>query len=197
MTEGRERKVVVVLGAPGMGKSALCKRLIAAYQRQHGADSVRALDPSHTFPGLGEWPGRRNVVDWIEQLTAEGEGPRGGGWGPGMLVLDDADRYLLPQSYDAWRDVWLANRHLGLDVVVTGHRAPALPKDLLGSASELWLFAMEEPRALEYLAKIPTLASTFKQNRAPLPKEKGEALRVIPSAHSLQRVRIWPKAPVA
>lgn len=197
MSEGRERKVVVVLGAPGMGKSALCKRLITAYQREHGAQSVRALDPSGTFPGIGEWPGRRNTTAWIEELTAEGEGPKAGGWGPGLLVLDDADRYLLAQSFDAWRDVWLANRHLGLDVVVTGHRAPALPKDLLGAASELWLFAQEEPRALEYLAKLPSLRGTFQANPdAPLPTEKGEALRVVPRARSIQRVRIWP-APAA
>lgn len=193
---GRERKVTVILGAPGMGKTALVKRVVAAYQRQHGAKSVRALDPSGALPGLGEWPGRRNTTAWIEELTAEGEGPGAGGWGPGLLVLDDADRYLLPMSLDAWRDVWLANRHLGLDVIVTGHRAPALPKDLLGAASEFWLFAQEEVRALDYLASIPTLRGAFKGIASPLPAVKGLALRVVPATRSVQLMRIWPGAGV-
>jgi len=188
---GRERKVVTVLGAPGMGKSALARQLVERYQLAHGEDSVRVLDPSGTFPELGEWPGRRQVNAWVEELTAEGEGPKGGGWGPGLLVLDDADRYLLPTSFDAFRDVWLANRHLGLDVVVTAHRAPAVPKDLLGSSTELWLFAQEEPRALEYLAKIPALRASFDELTDPLPVEPGFALRVVPRRREVQLVDVF------
>lgn len=191
MSGSRERKVVTVLGAPGMGKSALAKQLVERYQLAHGEDAVRVLDPSGTFPELGEWPGRRQVNAWIEELTADGEGPKGGGWGPGLLVLDDADRYLLPTSFDSFRDVWLANRHLGLDVVVTAHRAPAVPKDLLGSSSELWLFAQEEPRALEYLAKIPALRATFDELADPLPVEPGFALRVVPRRREVQLVDVF------
>lgn len=182
----RERKVIVVLGAPGMGKSALAKQLVDAYDGE-----VRVLDPSGTFPELGEWCGRRNVNAWIEELTGDGEGPKGGGWGPGLLVLDDADRYLLSTSFDSFRDVWLANRHLGLDVIVTAHRAPAVPKDLLGSATELWLFAQEEPRALEYLAKIPTLRPCFDELADPLPTVPGLALRVVPRARTVELIRVF------
>jgi type IV secretory pathway VirB4 component len=45
----RERKIVSVFGAPGMGKSALAKSWLAAYQQVNGPDSVRALDPSRTL----------------------------------------------------------------------------------------------------------------------------------------------------
>lgn len=186
----RERKVVVALGSPGMGKSALASKLINSYRATFGPESVRMLDPSGTFDD-GEWPGRKGVDAWINELTADGEGPKGGGWGPGLLVLDDADRYLLPQSFDSFRDVWLANRHLGLDVIVTAHRAPAVPKDLLGSATELWLFAQEEPRALEYLAKIPALRATFDELADPLPTEPGLALRVVPRFRTVQLVNVF------
>lgn len=188
---GRERKVIVALGAPGMGKSAWARQLVTRYQGAHGDDSVRVLDPSGTFDELGEWPGRKRVNEWISELTADGEGPKAGGWGPGLLVLDDADRYLLPMSFDAFRDVWLANRHLGLDVIVTAHRAPSVPKDLLGAASELWLFAQEEPRALEYLARIPALRATFDELADPLPVVPGHALRVVPRRREVTLVDVF------
>lgn len=170
----------------GMGKSALARELLKRYP-----GPKKVLDPSHSFPEFdGEWPGRRNVNDWLTKVTGDGEGPRKGGF-RGLLVLDDCDRYLTSASFDEWRDVWLANRHLGLDVVATAHRPSMVPKDLLGSADELWLFAQEEPLALAYLAKLPSLRPTFANNKTPLPNVKGEALRVVPSKLLVQRVRIF------
>jgi hypothetical protein len=187
----RERRVVTVLGTVGMGKSALAKKLVANYQDAHGPDSVRVLDPSYSFGDLGEWPGRRGVDEWINEVTGDGEGPRNGGWS-GLLVLDDADRYLFAHSYDSFRDVWLANRHLGLDVIVTAHRPQGVPKELLSSSSELWLFAQEEANALDYLARLPSVGARFKElGPDALPTEKGLALRVVPRARSADLVRVF------
>lgn len=184
---GRERKIIVALGAPGMGKSALARELLKRYRGEK-----HILDPSYSFPEFGGvWPGRKGVTDWIDKLTGYGEGPRKGGR-TGLLVLDDCDRYLTSASFDNWRDVWLANRHLGLDVVATAHRPSMVPKDLLGSATELWLFAQEEPRALAYLAEIKALKPTLgPRKELPLPTEPGEALRVVPRSGVVQRVRLW------
>lgn len=186
----RERKIVSVFGAPGMGKSALAKSWLTAYQQVNGPDSVRALDPSRTLGDVGEWPGRAVLRDWFDELTGHGEGPAGGGWGPGMLVLDDADRWLRPWIQDEVVDLWLANRHLGLDIVVTAHRPQAVPKDMIGSSSELWLFAMEEPRALDYFARIPTLRALL-TGEVELPTEPGYALRVVPRSRSVQLVDVF------
>lgn len=178
-----------------MGKSALLRLLVNHYPPSAG--SVLILDVSNTFEDLEservsvENPGRRNIQSWIDDVTGEGEGPRNGGFGPGLLVLDDADRYLSYSSFDGFRDVWLANRHLGLDVAVSAHRPQGVPKELLGATSELWLFAQEEAGAIEYLARMPTLRATFRDHDAPLPTEAGVALRVVPAQRSIQTVRIF------
>lgn len=182
----RERRVMVALGAQGVGKTALARKLVDSYD----AGPVRILDPSGNWGERGEWPGRRETDAWIDELTAEGGGPGKGGWGPGLLVLDDADRYLLAQSHDSFRDVWLANRHLGLDVLVTAHRAPSIPKDLLGAADELWLFRQAEVRALDYLSKIPALEFLLEEGYE-LPREKGLALRVMVHEHTGELVKIF------
>lgn len=181
----RVREIVVALGAAGMGKTFLTRQLVDRYP-----GDVRVLDPGGAFE-FGEWPGRKGTEEWISELTADGEGPAGGGWGPGLLVLDDADRYLAAHSMDAWRDVWLANRHLQLDVMVNAHRPQGLPKDLLGCTRELWLFAQEEPRALEYLASVPSLAPIFREAREPLPTKAGEALRVRVFDRSIKRIKLF------
>lgn len=172
-----------------MGKTALAKKLLAAYP-----GDKRILDPSGNFTEEEghEWPGRRNVNEWIDELTAEGGGPAKGGWGPGLLVLDDADRYLTATAADSFRDVWLANRHLGLDVIVTAHRPQGVPKDLLGSTEELWLFAQEEPRALDYLASIPALRFLATEG-AELPTEPGYALRVKLRARAVELVDVFDR----
>lgn len=190
---GRERKVVIALGTVGMGKSALVRKMIAPYQAQHGANSVRALDPSRTFEDLGisEWPGRKGVEPWIDAVTGDGEGPRNGGW-CGLLILDDADRYLQSHSRDAFNDVWTANRHLGLDVVITAHRPQGIPKEAISSASELWLFAQEEVNALDYLRQIPTIKAST-QGVDALPTEAGIALRVIPRARTAELVDVFDR----
>ena len=201
----RPRKVVVALGGPSMGKTSLARRIVMTYQQAHGDESVRVLDPSGAFPELGEWPlrsprGRCEECDtrhsrtggWIAELTAHGDGPAGGGWGPGLLVLDDADRYLTPSSLDDWRDLWLANRHLGLDVVVTAHRPQGIPKELLGAASELWLFGQDEPLALDYLRTIRPVARALEAGHlSDLPASPGEAVRVLPREGRAELVRLF------
>lgn len=189
----RERKIVAAFGAPGMGKSALGRVLISGYIAQHGTGSVRALDPSRTFEDLGvsEWPGRSGVEDWLSELTGDGEGPGGGGWGPGLVVLDDADRWLRPWIQEEVVDLFIANRHLGLDLFITAHRPQAVSKDLVGGVSELWLFAQEEPHALEYFMRMQALKATLKSSDVELPTEPGYALRVVPRRREVSLVDVF------
>lgn len=193
----RQRRVVVVLGAPGCGKTnGITRPLVQRYLAAGG--QVKILDPAGEFDELGEsiacWPGRGATDEWIDNLTAYGEGPRAGGWGPGLLVLDDADRFLSSGNTRSWQDLWMANRHLGLDVVVTAHRPQGVPKELLGSCHELWLCMQDEPHALEYLSAIPALAPIFETGEHPLPTEPGRALKVLVRERQLFEVELFRTA---
>lgn len=191
----RDRVIVVALGMPGMGKSLLARQYAQAYQ---GKKII--LDMNRQWEG-GEWvPGAQNdpsLLDpWINRITNNGEGPptklydRNGqrvdihgrpirvGPEGAMLILDDADNYLPTHNgASPWRCLWIKNRHLRLDVLITAHRTQGLPKELIAAARTLWLFAMNEPYALKYLAKIPALSNSGVDGFR-LPQEKFKALRV-------------------
>lgn len=191
----RERIIVVALGAPSMGKTRLVNALVDRYPASAG--TVRALDPAGQWD-WGEWPGgsQKLLKAWLQELKGENEdGQRipGAERHRGLLILDDCDRYISNSSFvrDGWRDLLVANRHYHLDIAATAHRPQGVPKDMLASATELWLFAQEEPLALEYLRKIPTLAGTFAQNKAPLPVKAGLALRVRPRAREVKLVKLF------
>ncbi len=184
MTLQRQRKIVVILAAPGAGKTeGITRPLVTRYLQANGPDSVRILDPARNFADLGplvcQWPGRGLTDEWIDDLTACGEGPPAGGWGPGLLVLDDADRYLTAGNVRSWADLWMANRHLGLDVVASAHRPQGIPKEMIAAAQELWLGLQDEPHALDYLARIPQLAPLFADGAHALPTKPGHFLRVL------------------
>lgn len=218
----RQRRVVVGLGAPGVGKTgAMVVPYVRAYIEQYGIDSVIALDVSGdieaAIPELAEaceWPGVDGVGEWFRELTAEGEGPAGGGWGPGLLVMPDADSYLTPTVTGPLRDLWVRNRHLGLDVLLDGHRPQGLPKDLFLACSELWVFALDEPRAWAYLSHVRGLGPIVRHHLKmleetrpariaeleelarvrkypPIPSQPGEALRVFPREGRVEAVRLF------
>lgn len=190
---GRPRKIVTVLGAQGVGKTTLVMHIARAYLAAFGEGSIRSLDPAGQFEEFGgEWPGRGGVRDWINELTAHGDGPAKGGWGPGLLILDDADRYIDPHAYNDFRDVWIANRHLGLDVIVSAHRPQGIPKELLGCTHELYLFQQEEPLALEYLSKIPTLKASLAKDGTMLPEEAFVALKVTRGSRETELIQVSP-----
>jgi hypothetical protein len=168
------RKIVLILGTVDQGKTTLARWLLKGMSNERGP--LIAVDPARQFPG-GEWPrgfGYDQDVQrrWLQEITNDGEGPmmpptrdsdgnairkRVGPEGA-VLLLDDADRFL-PNYPSRWADVWMANRHLRLDVIVTAHRPQDIPKPLIESASYLYLFNMGEPRALDYIRKIGWVGS--------------------------------------
>lgn len=187
----RSRTVVTILGAPDMGKSTLARAFLDRYPDSAGAKII--CDPARQWED-SEFPGfePKALEDWANELHGHGEGPANGGRGPGIVLLDDSDRYIYPASWNVWRHLWLANRHIQLDVIVTAHRPQGVPKDLLEATQELWIFNLEESHAIDYLSTCgPTLKATFRNNADPIPAEKGLALRVIRRERRTELVKVF------
>lgn len=141
----RAFRLVVVLGAAGMGKSSLVAAWIEE-ARAKGRD-VRALDPSQAWPGLGEWPdgGPKDERDPAERAEAWIRALRRDRWGrtppPCLLILDDADTYLDGgKARGIWRDLLANFRHWRCDVVLIARRTQDLPKAALMQAHRAYLF---------------------------------------------------------
>jgi len=167
----RERRIAVVLGKKGAGKTTLVRRWVDSYP-----GSVRALDPAGEF-SFGEWPvgeggktRRQAISDWLKELTGDGRG----NW-EGLLILDDSDRYASVVPSEAWTDVYCANRHVGLDVIVTAHRPQGVAKELLANADIVYIFQQDEPLARKYLEKFTQIEGLADL----IPTEKGRALVVV------------------
>lgn len=141
MQPQRERSVALIIGAPGTGKTTLLRGLLAAAVAR-GTRYI-ALDPSFQLQG-GDWPGADGVEDWADRwLTwqrnaVQRKVPRSER--PTMCVLDDADFYVGKAGGGPLKELWIANRHFDLDVIVTARRAQSLPLTMLSAAEWIYLF---------------------------------------------------------
>lgn len=185
----RERRLTVICGRKGTGKTALVRQMVRRYPGR-----VRGLAPAPAPDWKwAEWPGSspEALREWVRGVLGCDEEMRRIGKGhTGLLVLDDASTYLGAMSHprDGFRELWNMNRHFGLDVVIVGHRPQTLPKDVFGNADEIWLFAQREARALEYLESIGGLEDLSGHD---LPSGPGEALRFRAETGEVSRVRIF------
>lgn len=131
----RERRVILILGSQGCGKTSVAKALYGRAMSRR--ERVHILDRNGNLGG--SWPANDDVDDWLAQrLAASGERR------PTFLVLDDADDYLehpLPKR-SPFKSLFLRNRHLQMDVIVTARRAQGLPGQLLSSVDYLYVFAL-------------------------------------------------------
>ncbi len=130
MAVPRDRTIQVLLGAPGMGKTALTRLMVAAWEKSFRVNHpayfkgnpgrrlpIFIADPNRGFPApYGEFPFGANespklMFPWIQAITGNGEGPpvsQRVGMEGGLLVLDDADVYIqntnaivaTPSEYD-------------------------------------------------------------------------------------------------
>ena len=121
----------------------------------------------------------------ILEITNQGRGPSKGGRNPrvglagGILRLEDADGFL-PQSIRGtpWQPVFLENAHLRLDVQLNAHRPQTLDKNILCAAHHWFIFAMAEPYAFEYLAKLGQLEGSEVMRKEQWPTKKGQYIHV-------------------
>jgi hypothetical protein len=148
--EPRPFRLFLVLGAPGAGKTSLVDEMVARYRAAHRSNPVYMLDPNAQWPGIGHWPPDGDAAAWLAALKAD-RAKRGNP--PGMLVLDDADKYLTgAPPTGIFRDLFTSFRHWRLDVILNARRSQDIPKVAIASAAGLALFIHRELYGRRYLA---------------------------------------------
>lgn len=147
----REYEMLVVLGPPAFGKTSLVDEQAYNYARRGGR--VWVIDPNDAWKGVPYvrpvWPrdgiygedGKGNLnsmILWFENS------------GPGMLILDDADKYCR-HATEAIDDLMTSFRHWQKDVIVVSRRPAGIPKDAIANANALALFHVREVNSRKYL----------------------------------------------
>lgn len=152
----RERQIIVAVGAAGTGKTTLVQSLYGlAMQR---GESVTVIDPNGK---IGFWPADLDAY-LLERFAARA---------PGLLVLDDADSYVprVTSAASPWKQLWLRNRHLCTDVLVSARRPASLDPLMLSNCDALYVFATSRAdvpgiRRLQEIApglRVPTTPYEF------------------------------------
>lgn len=143
--------MMLILGAPGTGKTSLLDELIALYRKAHPKARVVILDPNDQFRGIGgEWPPDGDVETWLRRLKAQ----RGKNSPPMLLVFDDADKFLSggPPT-GIFRDLFTSFRHWRVDIILNARRTQDIPKVVIASSSTVAIFVHRELYGRQYLAK--------------------------------------------
>lgn len=149
----REYEMLVVLGPPAFGKTSLVDEQAFKYAARGGR--VWVVDPNDAWKGVpyvrAVWPkdgiygedGKGNLNEmilWFETC------------GPGMLILDDADKYCR-HATEAIDDLMTSFRHWQKDVIVVSRRPAGIPKDAIANANALALFHVREVNSKRYLTE--------------------------------------------
>lgn len=184
----RDRHLVVVLGTNGMGKSWLTDLAKREWRKNNPNAPIFVLSKRqrNAFWVAGADENKKLLYPWVRRLTNNGIGPTDPPT-PGQLVglegafveLDDAENAIPPMTMSTpWHCLWTENRHLRLDVFLTAHRPQDISKTAIGCAHHLYLFAMDEPYAFDYLSDLPSLRSSNLMFDNP-PESRGECIHVI------------------
>lgn len=192
-TTQRPFRMATFLGAPASGKTTLIEMLLWRYRREVPENPTYVLDPNAAFPDDpgAVWPEDGDAELWLSRLK---DARAKQGTPPGLLLLDDADRYLsggAPRG--VWKDLFTSFRHWRLDVFLNARRTQDIPKMAIQSADTCYIFRQREVHGREYLAKqlgeeilphIPT--APFEYLRVDV--DSGELLRGVTRARRTRTV---------
>jgi len=161
----RPFRFVLIIGSPGMGKSALAEELQIAWTKERkGRGVIAVLDPARQFRHLGDavasWPGEKDPDDdrspeqraeaWLKAFKRTRVGRDDSP--PALVILDDADTYMGAGSpRGVWRDFLMTFRHWRADVMMLGRRTQELPKVAVSNCSSVAIFFSSEPYYKEYI----------------------------------------------
>jgi energy-coupling factor transporter ATP-binding protein EcfA2 len=140
----------LLFGPNGCGKTTLAEQIAHTYVRLDGR--AWAIDPNGAWeksPGVKSlWPAEG--IAGIDELLQDSAT-----WKPGLVILDDADRYFRHPSQI--RDDYLtSNRHMRKDLLVISRRPQGIPKDAISNARFVALFpgSLTEVHAHKYFSGV-------------------------------------------
>lgn len=145
---------ILIFGPNGCGKTTIAEKLAAFYVRgTRVRGKAWAIDPNGAFEKSEDVKSL-----WNSELEEAGvdeilkDCPR---WGPGLIIMDDADRYIR-WSTRIQRNALTSNRHQKKDQILIARRPQGVPKDAIACAKAVILFAgsLTEVGAREYLEGI-------------------------------------------
>lgn len=151
--ERDEFEMLTVVGPPAHGKTSLTDEIAADYAKKGG--KVWVVDPNLAWAGVSYvkpvWPrggirgaeGKASLDDLIAAFENNG---------PGMLILDDADKYAR-HATEVLDDLMTSFRHWQKDVVIVARRPQGIPKDAIANSNALAIFATREVHARRYIAE--------------------------------------------
>ncbi len=151
----RQNKVSAFLGRRGTGKTTYLKKLISTYKEANPTQKVLILDtldhPSYTdipiidIPLLKRWksPNTYRMFNKdTDMLLKEVEA----NYSNGLLVLEDASKYLRRQLSDDVRSFIFDSKQKNLDIIFMFHGFMAAPAELFRVIDNLVLFKTDHPQ---------------------------------------------------
>ena len=140
------KKAIGLFGRNGSGKSSLTKQIIRSYVRRGG--QVIALDRQNQFAPYSRWPpGGLTMLD--SYLESEIKNRH-----HGLLVLDDADVFMVSRSGQVWRDLIASHRHYNLDLLVSARQPQNIDTTLLGCLHRVCIFWTSSPLAMKHYERL-------------------------------------------
>jgi energy-coupling factor transporter ATP-binding protein EcfA2 len=134
----RERRIVLVLGSQGSGKTTLAQALVTDARRR--GQRVMGQSPNGSM-GFGFAGSAAGVERWLRERQERRDAD--------MLVFDDADRYFpkTPKDESVIHTLLLMNRHfyargVGVDLLFIGRRAQNFSGELHSGVDFLYLFVL-------------------------------------------------------
>jgi hypothetical protein len=196
MAARRDPHVVGYLGQGRTGKSHLMDVHFRDWQRGNPNANVYNIgkrDPgSHWVRGADSKPDRRGeggyklLYPFIEELTNYGQGPflppyvnPRVGLSGAMVRAKDAEGFIPKHIVGTpwWSLVWECS-HNRIDFQFDGHRPQAFDPELLAACHHLYLFAMPEKNAREYLESLESLKDSQVLVDDLFPTKKGQYIHV-------------------
>lgn len=162
VTHRNERQCVALVGRQAVGKSSLITEMVLSYVKRGGKARVYSPHPAQ-FGAYGILCNMDNINDIINELLE--------GKFQGLVVFDDCDTYMGPQSAQGITAFCSTFRHYDCDIVVSSRSPQQININLRRCFTLICVFKMHEPLAIK---SVRGLLGEFTDKQFKVPSEKYE-----------------------
>lgn len=159
-THANERQCVALIGRQAVGKSSLILEMAYGYEKKGGKVRIYSPHPAQ-FGKYGLLCDASNINDIIDELLE--------GKFQGLVVFDDADTYMGPQSAVPMTTLCSTFRHYNLDLAVSSRSPQQININMRRCFTRINVFKMHEPRAIKATRE---LLGEFTDKEFKVPKDK-------------------------